>query len=70
MLEGEYVCDVKDKFKISTLVFTHKSELASTLTLEIFCVMWINSGVLTHDIHTNIIVIAKHAFDNLKLVIQ
>jgi hypothetical protein len=26
VLGGEYVCDVKDKFKISTLVFTHRSE--------------------------------------------
>ena len=28
VLEDEYVCDVKDKFKISTLVFTHKREFA------------------------------------------
>jgi len=28
VLEGEYICDVKDKFNISTLVFTHKSEFA------------------------------------------
>jgi hypothetical protein len=28
VLQGEYVYDVKDKFKISTLVFTHHSELA------------------------------------------
>jgi hypothetical protein len=28
VLEGGYVCDVKDKFKISNLVFTHKRETA------------------------------------------